>query len=214
MNFKVFIVDDHAIVRTGLGSIINEEDYLEVCGYAESSEEAIKKIAILSPDIIVVDINLKGKSGIDLVHELRSLYPKLPALVFSMYDEMLYAPKAISAGAKGYVMKTENPEKFVEGIKQILNGKTFFNPEIKKQFDKESSNKNEKDDILSQLSKREFEILRLYGKGFSTAQIAENLSISPKTVNTYRDRIRSKLNLKSSHDIVRLAVKRLQLYGN
>jgi RNA polymerase sigma factor (sigma-70 family) len=214
MNFKVFIVDDHAIVRTGLGNIINEEDYLEVCGYAESCEEAIQKLATTSPNIIVVDINLKGKSGIDLVNELRTLYPKLPALVVSMYEETLYAPKAMSAGAKGYVMKTENPEKIVEGIKQILNGKTFFNPELKKQFDKESQKKNQKDDILSQLSKREFEILRLYGKGFSTAQIAEHLSISSKTVNTYRDRIRAKLNLKSSHDIVRLAVKRLQLYGN
>ena len=214
MNFKVFIVDDHAIVRSGLGNIINEEDYLEVCGYAESCSETIKKISNLSPDIILVDVNLKDKSGLDLVDELKNLYPKLPALVLSMYDETLYAPKAMSVGAKGYVMKTENPEKLIEGIKAILNGKTFFNPELKKQFDKESQKDNQKDDILSQLSKREFEILRLYGKGFSTAQIAKNLSISPKTVNTYKDRIRSKLNLKSSHDIVRLAVKRLQLYGN
>ena len=214
MNFKVFIVDDHAIVRTGLGNIINEEDYLEVCGYAESCGEALKKIDKLLPDIVIVDINLKGKSGLDLVNELKGLYPKLPTLVLSMYDETLYAPKAMSAGANGYIMKTENPEKLVDGIKDILNGKTFFNPELKKQFDKESQKENQKDDILSQLSKREFEILRLYGKGFSTAQIAENLCISPKTVNTYRDRIRSKLNLKSSHDIVRLAVKRLHLYGS
>jgi RNA polymerase sigma factor (sigma-70 family) len=214
MNFKVFIVDDHAIVRTGLGNIINEEEHLEVCGYAESCEEAIHKITKLSPNIVVVDVNLKGKSGINLVSDLKKLYPKLPTLVLSMYDETLYAPKAKAAGAKGYVMKTENPEKLIEGIKHILNGKTFFNPELKKQFNKESDKDNQKDNILSQLSKREFEILRLYGKGFSTAQISDKLGISSKTVNTYKDRIRAKLNLKSSHDIVRLAVKRLQLYGN
>ena len=215
MNFKVFIVDDHAIVRSGLGNIINEEEYLEVSGYAESCEEALNKIAKELPNIIVVDINLKGKSGLDLVHEIKSLYPKLPALVLSMYDETLYAPKAFAAGAKGYVMKTENPEKLVEGIKAILNGKTFFNPELKKQLSKESlKNNSDKDDILSQLSKREFEILRLFGKGYSTQQIAAHLNISSKTVQTYKDRIKSKLNLKSANDIVRLAVKRLELYGN
>ena len=214
MNFKVFIVDDHAIVRSGLGNIINEEDYLEVSGYAESSEEALKLIAKEIPDIVVVDINLKGKSGLDLVGELKCLYPKLPALVLSMYDETLYAPKAYAAGAKGYVMKTENPEKLVKGIISILNGKPFFNPELQKQIAKESQKQTNKDEILSQLSKREFEILRLFGKGYSTQQIASNLNISSKTVQTYKDRIKAKLNLKSANDIVRLAVKRLELFGN
>ncbi|HJO95315.1 MAG TPA: response regulator transcription factor [Victivallales bacterium] len=207
--YKVFIVDDHAIVRSGIINIVDQENNMEVIGSAESFEETIEKLKKMKADIILVDINLKDRSGLDLISELKCRYPDLPALVLSMYDEFYYAPKALSVGAKGYIMKSDNPDKIIDGINKILNGETYFCDSLN---DYIGENQEEiVDNVVKLLSVRELEIFRFFGLGYSTKDMAKKLCISTKTVQTYSDRIRTKLGLKSSNDLVRSAVKWLQL---
>lgn len=207
-KYKIFVIDDHAIVRDGLVNLINDEPDLEVIGTAESCDEALKKLEKKSIDIALVDINLKKRSGLDLISEIKSRFPKIRSIVLSMYDEFIYAPKALSVGAKGYVMKSEDPQKIIDAIRTVIAGDTYISQSL-------TPSKNKEDDeifnVVNTLSVRELEIFRSYGQGDSTKDIAKKHCISPKTVQTYRDRIREKLNLKSSNDLVRFAVKWLQL---
>ncbi|MCP4179103.1 MAG: response regulator transcription factor [bacterium] len=206
---KVFIVDDHAIVRSGIINIIEQETNMEVVGSAESFEETINKLETVNANIILVDINLKDRSGLDLISELKYRHPNLPALVLSMYDEFYYAPKALSVGAKGYIMKSDDPGKIIEGINKILSGGTYFCESLNDYFDEDQQENI--DNVVKLLSARELEIYRFFGLGYSTKDMAKKLCISTKTVQTYSDRIRGKLGLKSSNDLVRSAVKWLQL---
>jgi PAS domain S-box-containing protein len=208
-KFGVLVVDDHPIVRQGLTQIINREEDLFVCGEAKNAEDALKMVGQLKPHMLTIDVSLGGTSGIDLIKALKSRYPGLPCLVLSIYDESLYAERAISVGARGYVMKQESPGTIVKAIRTVLQGKQFFSDRVKEkfidrfQFDAMSGKRIS----VEALTNREYEVFQYLGQGLGNRHIAEKLNISVKTVENYRERIKNKLNIGSSSDVVQLAVQ-------
>ncbi len=205
---SVFIVDDHPVVRQGLTQFINSEDDLYVCGDAEDANIAIKGINSLKPDIVIADITLKGTSGIELTTAIKSRF-NIPVLILSMHDENLYAERAIRAGAAGYVMKKEPMEKVIYAIHEILKGKIYLSPDLKEMLLSKllKTSSDEMESPLDSLTNREMEVFRLIGFGLSTKNIARELSLSIKTIETYRERIKRKLSLKDSSELVQYAVQ-------
>lgn len=206
---RVLIIDDHPIVRQGLSGIIEKEDDITVCGEARSAEEALQLIDRLKPDLVTVDISLKGTSGIDLVKALKSRFPGLPALVISIYDESLYAERAIAVGARGYVMKQQPAEVIIKAIRTVLAGKQFFSEKIKDRFmDRFQYDVNTGGKVsLEALTNREYEVFQFIGQGMGNRAIAEKLNIGLKTVENYRERIKYKLNMETSSDLVQFSVQ-------
>ncbi len=206
---SVLVVDDHPIVRQGLVQIINREKDLYVCGEAKSADEAMVLIGRHKPNIMTVDISLKGASGIDLISSIKSRYGDIPTLVLSIHDESLYAERAMRVGARGYVMKREAPQTIVKAIRTVLEGKQYLSDRVKeKLLDNISYDKSEHlKSLLDGLTNREFEIFQFIGNGLSNKNIAEKLNISLKTVENYRDRIKNKLGFESSTDVSQMAVQ-------
>jgi DNA-binding NarL/FixJ family response regulator len=206
---KVFIVDDHAIIREGLTELINREKDLLVCGDAEDVSTALQAIADSKPDIAIVDLTLKDVSGIGLIGNLLHYDKKLPILVLSMHDESVYAEKCLKAGAKGYIMKEEPSEKMISALRLILDGEVYVSDGLKKIILGEFVD-GKSDDIKSPvklLSNKEFEVFQLIGKGFSASEIAEQLHLSAGTIENYIKKIKNKMNLKSSREIIIHAVR-------
>lgn len=205
---RILLVEDHPIFKLGLSELINQEADLEVCGGAESVAEAWKAIDRLRPDLIVADISLKGSDGIDLVKEVSRHHKGLPVLILSMHDEFLYAERALHAGARGYIMKQEAMESVVTAIRQVLAGKIYLNDGVKEHILAGLSEHHHDPDKspMERLTDRELEVFRLIGRGFSTREIAAKLNLSIKTIGTYRERIKQKLNLKHANELVRHAV--------
>lgn len=205
---KVFIVDDHPVVRQGLAAFINGEDDLMVCGDAEDANDAIKKINQLKPNIIIADISLKGTGGLELTAAIKTRF-NIPVLVLSMHDESIYAERAIRAGARGYVMKKESMDVVVKALHEILSGKMFMSEELKQRLlGKLLTNPSDSQQSpLDSLTNREMEVFQLIGSGLSNRHIAKKLSLSVKTVETYRFRIISKLNLSSSSELIQYAIQ-------
>jgi PAS domain S-box-containing protein len=206
---SVLVVDDHPIVRQGLVQIINRETDLYVCGEAKSADEAMVMVGRIKPHILIVDISLKGASGIDLISSIKSRYGEIPVLVLSIHDESLYAERAMRVGARGYVMKREAPQTIVKAIRTVLEGKQYLSDKMKdKLLDNISYDKSEHlKSLLDGLTNREFEIFQFIGNGLSNKNIAEKLNISIKTVENYRDRIKNKLRFESSTDVAQIAVQ-------
>lgn len=209
---KILIVDDHPIFCLGMSELINKADDLVVCGSEDSHMKAIQAILDLKPDLAVVDISLKESSGIDLIQEIRIRFPKLPVLVLSMYDESLYAERALLAGARGYLMKQEAIPTVVKAIHQVFEGKLYASDTVKDKVFKrlvspEVSGENSPLDLLTA---RELEVFRLIGEGLSSREIANRMNVSIKTVGTHRERIKEKLNLKHYTELVKVAVHTLQ----
>jgi DNA-binding NarL/FixJ family response regulator len=205
---KILIVDDHPVFCLGMGELINKADDLIVCGSADTPQQACKAIKRLEPDLVIVDISLKDSSGIDLIPEINRRFPNLPVLVLSMYDESLYAERAIIAGARGYLMKQEAIHVVVDAIHQVLDGKLYASEKVKeKVFRRLMSPKTQvHTSPLDQLTARELEVFRLLGEGLSTREIASRMNLSIKTIGTYRERIKEKLNLKHYTELVKVAV--------
>ena len=205
----IFIVDDHPLMRKGMGMTLQSELEFEVIGQSETAEEALKEIPKLKPDVAVIDISLPGMNGIELIKNLVIQIPELKILVVSRHDEELYAERSIRAGAKGYLMKLEAGDTLVTAVRQILNGNLFLSPEIGNQMImKLAGNKAaQSNDPLELLSDRELEVFELTGKGDSTKEIAEKLHVSVKTVESYRARIKEKMDLNSANDLLRRAVQ-------
>lgn len=197
---RVFIVDDHPIVRYGITRILNNEPDITVCGDADSAETAIEKIEKLRPDIIVVDISLKEMNGLQLTKLIHEHLPCVPVVILSMHDERMYANKALRAGASGYVMKEESSEKLVLAIRQILSGDIYVSEQVKKNIIHAYAGKDEgsKSSVIDRLSDREHEIFTLIGIGNSSRIIADKLCLSVKTIETHRSRIKDKLGLPDS----------------
>lgn len=206
---KVFLVDDHLIVRQGLVDMINRRPDLTVCGEAESAQAALDGIERSHPDIAVVDISLKGRSGLDLIKDLRQRGHRVPVLVLSMLDEMVYADRALKAGARGYIMKEEVPTKFLTAIRQVVDGKLYASEQvISKLLERAVTEKPSGDRTpLGSLSDRELEVFRMIGHGRSTRQVAEQLHLSMKTIETYRARVMEKLGFHNSAELVRCAAE-------
>ncbi len=206
---KVLIVDDHPILRQGLVQLINQEGALTACGEAENAHSALELIGQLKPDIAVIDISLKTMNGIELLKNLKIQYPKLPVLVLSMHDESLFAERALRAGAKGYIMKQEPPEKLVAAIHRVLNGEIYVSERmgVKMLHQFVDGRPDASGSSLERLSDRELEVFQLIGKGMGTRQIAETLHLSVKTIESYREHIKRKMHLSSGSELVQHAVQ-------
>lgn len=206
---QIYIVDDHPLMRKGMAMTLQSELEFEVCGQSETAEQALGEITELNPDAAVIDISLPGMNGIELIKNLLSQLPELKVLVVSRHDEELYAERAIRAGAKGYLMKLEAGDTLVTAVRQVLNGGIYLSDKIGSQMIMKmtSGKKISSSNPLEILSDRELEVFELIGKGETTNEIAQKLHVSVKTVESYRARIKDKLQLKSANDLLRRAVQ-------
>lgn len=207
-KYKILIVDDHPIFCLGMAELINKEDDLHVCGSVENIKDANKAIKELQPDMAIIDISLKDGSGLELVEDIKKEKKGLPTLVVSMYDESLYAERAFLAGALGYVMKQEAISSVVDAIRQIRSGNIYASQQIKEKVFKRLTSQVESEEIspLEALTNRELEVLRLIGKGLSSKEISEQLHLSIKTIGTYRENLKNKLQIKHYTELVKFAV--------
>lgn len=205
---KVLIVDDHPIFRMGLKEVVNQESELEVCGEVERPDEVLSAIRDLLPDIVLIDLALEQvDDGLELIEQIRSKFEALPLLVISMYDESRYAKKAIQAGANGYIMKQEASESVSKAIQLILNGHIYIKSHIMDDILMDDKHPEPKSNGISNLlTGREIEVFGLIGEGKSTNEIADTLFLSPKTIGTYRERIKEKLLIKHSSALIKAAV--------
>lgn len=205
---KIYIVDDHPLMRKGMAMTLEDSVEFTVCGQSESAEEAIGEIPEKKPDCCVIDISLPGMNGIELVKNLLAQMPDLKVLMVSRHDEELYAERAIKAGAKGYLMKLEADDVLVEAVRQILNGGIYLSDKIESQLImKIASGQSTSTNPLEILSDRELEVFELTGNGLATKDIAQRLHVSVKTVDTYRARIKDKMNINSGNELMRKAVQ-------
>lgn len=204
----ILIVDDHPVVRHGIAQIINAESDLTVCGEAESAPSALEAMRKLKPDLALVDISLQGTNGIELIKLMRAEQPRLPILMLSMHDESLYALRALRAGARGYVMKGEAMEHVLSAIRKVLAGDIYVSPRFSERlvFKAIQSLDGGMGSPVDKLSDRELEVLQLLGKGYGTREIANELHLSIKTIETHRAHIKEKLGFKDAGEMVRFAI--------
>jgi DNA-binding NarL/FixJ family response regulator len=206
---RVFLVEDHPVTREGFAQLLNYQTDLQVCGQAGTAGQALTAIATLKPDLVIVDISLAGTSGIELIKDLASQDPILRILVLSTHDELLYAERALRAGARGYVMKHEPTEQVMTAIRQVLLGEVYLSERMRNRV-LEKVTKGVSAVIASnvdQLSDRELQVFELIGEGRSTGQISASLHLSVSTVETYRAHIKEKLGLQNATELVQHAVE-------
>ena len=207
---RIVIVDDHPLFRKGLEQLINSHEGLAVCGDAAKAGEAMDVVRKIKPDLVIVDLSLPGAHGLELIKNIRAEFPKLPILVLSMHDESLYALRALRAGAQGYVMKQEALENVIHALHEVFAGRPYLSAamssEVIVKFAHGASG-GPKKDVLEQLSDRELEVLELIGKGRDVREIAADLHLSPKTVETHRSHIKEKLKLNNARQVARFAVQ-------
>jgi len=208
-KLKVLLVDDHPITRQGMKALVNQQPNLEVCGEADNAAYAIELVSKLQPDLAIVDIALKTTNGIELTKNIKVQAPNLPVLIVSMHDEGLYAERALRAGAMGYLMKQEAGEKIIQAIQRLLQGEIYLSDKIKEKMLHRFVNKKGDGMVFSidTLSDREMEVFQLIGNGYSTRQIAQKLNLSSKTIDSYREHLKLKLNLESGAELVRHAIQ-------
>ncbi len=205
---KIFIVDDHPIMRQGLGQLINHEPDLEVVGEAEDAATALSGVMETKPDLVIIDISLPGKNGLELIKDIRAVQRQVALLVHSMHDESLYVERVLRAGAQGYIMKHEGGKKVMDAIRKVLSGdiyvSTAMSAKILEIFSNRRGNATEP---VEALSDRQFEIFQMIGQGKATRSIAEELHVSVKTVDAHRANIKEKLGLRTGNELVRYAVR-------
>jgi DNA-binding NarL/FixJ family response regulator len=219
MKRKVFIVDDHPMMRRGYASLINTEPDLEVCGEAGSSIEAVAAIEETVPDLAIVDISLEGANGVELTKQLMNKRPELPVLVISMHDEALYAERALQAGARGYLMKLAGDEAVLGAIRRVLEGHISLSDAMQdrllyRHVGQQGRPGEDGEPTLQALSDRELEVFEMIGRGHTTREIAERLTISPKTVESHRARIKMKLSITSFAELMRRAIQWVETIGD
>lgn len=207
-KFKVFLVDDHPILRQGLALLIDREPDLMVCGEADGASSALSAMPNAGADVLVLDISLEGPDGLELLKTIRMKNPSLPVLILSMHDESSYAERALRAGANGYIMKQEATEKVLVAIRRLLRGEVYLSEQLTNrmlhQFVRGSTAPT---DPLAALSDRELEVYRLIGAGHGTRQIADELHVSVKTVESYQAHIKEKLSLRNARELVQHAIE-------
>ena len=206
---RVFIVDDHPLVREGLANLINQQPDLVVCGQAEDAAQALAGIGASRAELALIDISLKTASGLELVKDLKVHHPNVALIVLSMHDEMLYAERAIRAGAKGYVMKRETTKEVLTAIRRVLQGDVYVSERVVNLMARRigSPRKAAASSPVEQLSDRELEIFRLLGQGRTTSQIAADLHLSLKTVQAYCARAKEKFGVDSLTELLRAAIR-------
>ena len=206
---KVLLIDDHPLLRQGMAQLINQESDLILCGEAKDSASAIEAVRRLAPDIAIVDLTLKDQSGTELIKQLADAFPQLKMLVFSMHDEWLHAERALQSGAGGYIMKEEAPERVLAAIRRVLAGETYLSERMSARILNRLVKGKAREEALpiTTLSDRELQIFTLIGQGISTREIAEQLSLSIKTIESHRERIKDKLKLKNATELLRYAMR-------
>jgi DNA-binding NarL/FixJ family response regulator len=205
---KILVVDDHPLVREWLANLIQQQPDLDVCSEMESAPSALSAVAAARPDLVIVDINLKNSSGIELIKNLKESHPDIPVLVLSMHDESLYAERVFRAGARGYVNKRETAQKMVEAIRRVLAGKLYVSEKAAEILaGKTARGQTVNRSAIELLSDRELQVFDKLGQGIGTKQIALDFHVSIKTVQEYCARIKEKLNLSSATELLREAVR-------
>ncbi|MEZ5384489.1 MAG: response regulator transcription factor [Prosthecobacter sp.] len=207
---NILIVDDHPVFRTGLMGLIGMEPDLRVCGEARDAAEALDCVSRLQPDLVLLDMSLPGKSGLELLKDLRAAHPRVAVLIVSMHDETLYAERVIRAGGRGYIMKQEGPEKMVQAVRRVLAGGISVSERISTLILDALAGPHEhsqRPSSVSTLTDREFEVYRLIGQGKEPQEVARLLHLSSKTVDTHRSHIKSKLGLHNNTELVHHATR-------
>ena len=211
---KVLLVDDHPIVRQGIRMLVDQESDLEVCGEAESEVEALRLIEQTQPDIAVVDLSLKGSSGLSLTREIRTRHPQVQVLVLSMRDEAFYAERVLRAGAKGYITKEQGSERIIEGIRKVVAGQIYLSDQLASKMLKSLVGGDRPGESpVRRLSDRELAVFELIGHGLTTRDVAKRLHLSVKTVESHREHIKEKLNLSGAPDLLKYAIQWVQYQG-
>jgi DNA-binding NarL/FixJ family response regulator len=202
---RVFLVDDHPIVRRGFQLLLGLERDLAVCGEADSSSQALEKMIQLKPDVAIIDLGLRESNGLDLIKQAREHLPNLKILVFTMKNEQMYAERALRAGANGYITKEEGAEKAIEALRVLMQGKTYLGAQLTAAMVHRLAAGGQPGEATDLLSDRELEILEMIGSGLGTRQIAERLKVSIKTIESHREHIKTKLQLKKASELVNYA---------
>ena len=206
---RIFLVDDHPLVREWLTNLIHQQLDLIVCGESEDAPQALRKISATKPDVAIVDISLKQGSGIELIKSLKASHPAVAIIVLSMHDERLYAERALRAGARGYIMKRETAKKVITAIRQVLAGRIYMSESLAAVFAEKfvDGRLPTGGSLVEQLSDRELETFQLLGKGYETRQVAEMMNVSMKTVQANCAHIKEKLKLTNAAELLREAVR-------
>ncbi len=203
---RIFIVDDHPLFRDGLAVAIRQAPGLTICGQADGAEPALAAIESLKPDLVLADVSLPGRSGLELIKDIRAVRPETAVLVISMHEETLYAERVLRAGGQGYIMKQEGPEKMLEAIRRVLAGQIYLSGKMSSRIPGVLSGRRpENSSALSQLTDRQLEILQLTGEGKDSHAIAKMLHLSFKTVDAHRAQIRERLELKNYTELISYA---------
>lgn len=205
---RILLIDDHPIVREGLRQCLDQEEDLEVCGQLEDGREIVSAISTNHPDLVIIDISLKESNGLSLTRKIKSHFPELPCLVLSMHDETIYAERALRAGAQGYIMKQEPAETLLKAIRKVLGGDIYLSSKMSEIVVNRlvNSGRPSSKSGVEGLSNRELEVFQLIGDGRSTREIADRLNVSIKTIETHRARIKDKIGVKTSNELVHYAV--------
>lgn len=209
---RVLVVDDHPVVRQGIRLLVDHETDLEVCAEAETAVDALRAIAEHHPDVAVVDLSLKGASGLELIKDIRVRHPRLPVLVLSMSDENVYAERVLRAGARGYLMKEVATDEVLTALRSILDGGTYLSKAMASRLLGRLAQGAAAagESPVDRLSDRELEVFGLIGRGLATGEIANRLHLSPKTIETYRAHIKEKLGLGSATELLQHAIRYVQ----
>ena len=206
---RVAVVDDHPLFRERLCQLINHESDMEVCGEAEGAEQALSLIRSARPNLAIVDIALKASSGLELIRSIKALSIGVPVLVLSMHEESVYADRALRAGASGYITKSQEAADVLTAIRSVLAGKIYLSPEMTNDLLKNlgSTGTRGTPRSVDRLTERELQVLELVGRGRTTREIAEMLKLGVATIDTYRARIKEKMNFRNATDLVHFAIR-------
>lgn len=204
---RVLIVDDHPMMRLGLTRFLAEAGDLTVCGEAATAAEAMRAVEDTRPDVVLLDISLEGRSGLDLLKDLRARHRRLPVLVHSMHDEMIFAERTLRVGARGYLMKQETGARLIQALRQVLRGEVYLSERLRAPSRSGKASSRNPPTPIATLTDREFEVFRLIGGGRSSRQIADELHLSLKTIEAHREHMKRKLRVRSSTELNLLAVR-------
>jgi DNA-binding NarL/FixJ family response regulator len=212
---RILLVDDHPFMRVGLASLIDRQPDMSVCGEAGNPAEAFKELPKCKPDLVLTDLTMPGRSGLEFIKDLKAAEPNLAILVISMHDEVVHAERALRAGARGYIMKEAGGENLLTAIRQVLRGEMYVSPRMSARFLENMSGAKPRGSTspIEKLTDREFEIFQLIGQGKSTRDIAGQLHLSTKTVDVHRSHIKEKLDLKDVTALIRHAVRWVETQG-
>jgi DNA-binding NarL/FixJ family response regulator len=212
---RILVVDDHPFMRAGIAQLINQQADLVVCGEAGNTADALRAVAQLRPDLVLSDLTMTDRGGLEFIKDLQAAGASPPVLVVSMHDEAIYAERVLRAGARGYIMKEAGGESLLGAIRQVLRGEIYVSPKLAAGLLENLSSRRPRgsDSPIKRLTDREFEVFQLIGQGKSTQDISAQLHLSPKTVDVHRGNIKAKLELKDATALVRHAVRWVETQG-